>query len=227
MKLALLLSGGKDSLLAYQKACEEHEVVCLISLISKNKESYMFHVPNIHITKYQAQAMDLPIIEKITPGEKEVELAQLQEAILQAKEEYQIQGIVSGAIKSTYQASRIEKICKDLDLWNFNPVWLTPQLDVLEQIQKNNFKTIISGVFAYPFDKSFLGKVIDENMIKKLKEFGEKYQINEAGEGGEIETTVLDAPFFKKEIVVTKSNIEYDNYAGTFFIESCELEDKN
>ena len=50
MRLAALFSGGKDSTLAMHKAMKGHEVVCLISMISENDASYMFHVPNIHIT---------------------------------------------------------------------------------------------------------------------------------------------------------------------------------
>ena len=43
MKLGVLFSGGKDSSLALYKAKED--VVCLITLDSKNKDSYMFHTP--------------------------------------------------------------------------------------------------------------------------------------------------------------------------------------
>ena len=63
MKLGALFSGGKDSTLAIVKARDKgHEVACLISMISKNPESYMFHVPNVHLTKLQAKAMDLPLL---------------------------------------------------------------------------------------------------------------------------------------------------------------------
>jgi len=223
MKLAALFSGGKDSCLAIQYAIKEHEITCLITMISENNESYMFHIPNIKFAEIQAQAMELPIILKKTPGIKEEELNELKEAIIEAKEKYQIQGIVTGAIKSAYQATRIEKICKDLNLWCFNPLWLKPQTEVLNEIVKNNYNVIISGVFAYPFDKSFLGKKIDKEIIKKLLEFKEKYKINEAGEGGEIETTVLYAPFFKKEIIVKDSETSFENYAGTFLIKDFEL----
>jgi hypothetical protein len=57
---------------------------------------------------------------------------------------------------------------------------------------------IISGVFAYPLNENFLGKIIDADIVKNLLDAHEKYGINIAGEGGEIETTVLDAPMFKK-----------------------------
>ena len=52
MKLAVLYSGGKDSNYAlYLTQKHGHEVSCLVSMKSENKESYMFaknFVPNIH-----------------------------------------------------------------------------------------------------------------------------------------------------------------------------------
>jgi len=74
MKIAVLFSGGKDSVYALHFAMQQHEIACLISMISKNTESYTFHVPNIHLTKLQAEAMEIPLIQFETEGEKEKEL---------------------------------------------------------------------------------------------------------------------------------------------------------
>ena len=71
MRLGVLFSGGKDSTLALHLAAEKEEVVCLITILSKNKESFMFHTPNIDITALQAEALGLPQITKTTQGEKE------------------------------------------------------------------------------------------------------------------------------------------------------------
>src|SRR3989338_796458 len=104
MKLGVLFSGGKDSCLAMQKAMQQHEIACLINVISQNEASYMFHVPNIHIAKMQASAIGLPLVQKTTKGIKEKELDDLKDALIEAKAKFQIEGIVTGAIKSVYQA---------------------------------------------------------------------------------------------------------------------------
>ncbi|MEM5844370.1 MAG: TIGR00289 family protein [Candidatus Aenigmatarchaeota archaeon] len=223
MRVGILFTGGKDSCLALKRVLGKHDVVCLITLISKNKESYMFHVPNIKLTKLQAKAIGLPLIQKTTKGEKEKELEDLKKILVKAKEKFKIEGVATGAIASNYQKSRIEKVCKELDLECINPLWGEDQVKLLEEIVESNFKVIITGVFAFPFDESFLGKEIDAQVIKKLKEIMEKYKINPAGEGGEIETTVLDAPFFKKRVEVKKFVINYKNYSGTFEIKKAEL----
>lgn len=131
MRLGVLFSGGKDSTLALSYAKEKEEVACLITLISENKESYMFHTPNIDVTSLQAQALGLPQIIKITRGEKEKELLDLELAIAQATREYKIEGVVTGAIESVYQAERVQRICNHLGLWCFNPLWKRNQKELL------------------------------------------------------------------------------------------------
>jgi len=226
MKIAVLFSGGKDSTFALFKAMKEHEVSCLISIISSNPESYMFHVPNVHLVKEQAECLGLPLLQFKTKGEKEKELKDLKEAIEKAVKKYKIEGIVTGAVKSVYQASRIQKLCDDWGLKCINPLWQMNQLELLDELIKNKFKVIISGVFAYPLDETYLGKVIDGQIISKLKILQDKYQLNPSGEGGEIETTVLDCPIFKKRIEVLDSKIEYKNHAGIFKINKARLVEK-
>jgi diphthine-ammonia ligase len=183
----------------------------------------MFHVPNISITSLQAQAIGLPLIQKLTEGKKEEELLDLEKAILIAKKKFEIEGVVTGAIKSIYQASRIQKVCDKLSLWCFNPLWLRDQVGVLREGLSVGIKTIISGVFAYPLDINFLGKAIDDDMIAKLEIYARKYGLNPAGEGGEIETTVINAPFFKKEIEILEYDVVYKNYSGWFEIKKARL----
>ncbi len=226
MKLAVLFSGGKDSTLALFKASKVHEIGCLVSLCSQNEESYMFHVPNIHLTELQARAMELPLITVKTSGIKEEELKDLKAALLLAKKEHDIQGVVTGAVRSVYQAQRIQKICHQLDLWCFNPLWLLDQMKLLQEVLKYQFTVIISGVFSYPLDQSFLGRVIDEQIVKILGDFQSQYGVNPAGEGGELETTVLDAPMFKRKIVITDSVTKYAHHAGVYMIKSAELVEK-
>ena len=224
MKLAVLFSGGKDSCYALYKASKKHEITCLLSVISKNPESYMFHTPNIELTRLQARAMELPLITKTTEGEKELELNDLKLLIQTAIARYNIEGVVTGALASVYQATRVQKICSELGLWCFNPIWQMDQVELLNELKKNKFQTVIVGVFAYPLDDSYLGKKITKNMIDKLIELSKKYKINPAGEGGELETFVTNAPMFKKKIKIKKSEIEYENNAGILLIKKAEIE---
>ena len=112
MKLAALFSGGKDSTLAIYKTMLDHEISCLITIRSLNPDSYMFHTPAIDLTKLQAKSVNIPLITVETKGIKEVELNDLKTAIKKAISDYNIEGIITGAVESVYQATRIQKICK-------------------------------------------------------------------------------------------------------------------
>jgi diphthine-ammonia ligase len=223
MRLGVLFSGGKDSTLALQYASEKEEVACLITIISENKESYMFHTPNIDMSALQAEALALPRVTRCTKGKKEEELEDLEDAIAQATKQHRIEGVVTGAVESVYQTERVQRICNRLGLWCFNPLWKHDQKALLEELLEKGFRIIISGVFAYPLDETWLGKQIDTKMIDRLIELQMKYGLSPSGEGGEIETTVLDSPLFKKKIEILSSNVEYKGNAGVFTIEQARL----
>lgn len=223
MRLGVLFSGGKDSTFALHLAGEKEEVTCLITVVSKNKESYMFHTPNIDLTALQAEALGLPLVSVMTEGKKEEELADLENAIADAKRLYNIDGIVTGAVESVYQASRVQTICNRLDMWCFNPLWKCDQKALLEGLVKNQFEVIISGIFAYPLDEKWLGLKIDPEVIARLMNLQIQYGISPSGEGGEIETTVLSAPMFKKKIEVTDHAIEAKGNCGVYIIKHARL----
>ena len=220
MKCGVLFSGGKDSAYAaYLAKKQGHELSCLISIISENPESYMFHTPSITKVKKQAEVMKIPLIIQETKGQKEEELKDLEKAMQRAQSEYKIEAVVTGAVESVYQSSRIQKICDKLGLECFNPLWKKDQLELLHDLIKDNFKVIIIGVFAYPLGESWLGREIDEEFIEEAKTLNEKYKINPVGEGGEIESFVLNCPLFTRELKIKDKQIQGKNNSWKMEIE--------
>jgi asparagine synthase (glutamine-hydrolysing) len=216
MKCAVLFSGGKDSVYsAYLAKQQGNELTCLISIFSKNKESYMFHTPSIKKTKSQAKVMNILLMIAKTKGEKEEELKDLEKAIAKAKKKYKIECVITGALHSVYQASRIQKICDNLNLKCLNPLWHKDEIKYLQELIKNKFKVIITAVAAYPLDKSWLGREINKDFVKEVTELKNKYKIHPAGEGGEFETFVLNCPLFKKPLKV-KSFKDFDEGEHAF-----------
>jgi len=227
MRLGVLFSGGKDSAYAAWLAMQEHEVVCLITLVSDNPASYMFHTPNIMWAGLQAEAAGLPLVTGHTKGVKEEELEDLKQVIIQAKRDYSLDGIVTGAVASSYQATRIQKICDDLDLDCLNPLWQVDQEEVVSGIIRAGFEVIVSAIAAEPLTVDWLGRRIDESFVSDLKKLDAKYGISLTGEGGEFESFVLDAPFFKKRLVVTDSErIMGGPNNGVLLVRSAELAEK-
>ena len=223
MKLAALISGGKDSIYAMFKASKEHEIVCLISFKSKRDDSYMFHIPNIDLVKLQAKAIDVPLLFIESCGIKEKELDDIKKALEIVIEKYKIDGVVSGALASNYQKERIDNICKELKLSSLAPLWHIDPEQYLKDLIKNKFEVIIVGIAAEGLDESFLGKEIDDDFIKKIK----KLNIHLGGEGGEYESLVLDCPLFNKKLKIKKLKIEMENYCtGKLIAEDVELVNK-
>ena len=227
-RLGVLFSGGKDSTYAAWVMKEQnYDIACLITLKSKNPNSFMFHTPNIHLVNAQAEALGIPLVEQETTGEKEKELDDLKKAIQRAKETYAIEGVVTGALASNYQRDRIEKVCDELGLIIFSPLWHKDQEEELREIIRKGFSFIITKVSSDGLDASWLGRPITETDINRLVEINKKTGINIAFEGGEAETLMIDGPLFKKNVVVEDAEIvEESTNCAQMVIKKVELREK-
>ena len=227
MKLAAVFSGGKDSTFSVYKSMKEgHEIKYLITISPKRADSYMFHVPDIGWTHLQAEAMGIEQIFKEVSGEKEIEVEELKDVFSSIKSE--VNGIVSGAIASSYQKSRIDRICAELGLKSVAPIWGVDQEKYIRELLENGLKSIFTGVAAEGLDKEWLGRELDNDAIGKLVELHEKYGINVAGEGGEYESFVLDSPIFKKRVVINDAERVWDDKGknGYLLIKDAALKNK-
>jgi len=144
-----------------------------------------------------------------------------------AKKEFGIEGVVTGAIRSNYQYSRIKRVCDELNLKLISPLWQMDEIEELKEVLKEGIKSIIVSVSAYPLTKDFLGKEIDEFIIKKFSEFKEKLGFNPSGEGGEYETFVIDAPIFKKRIFIEEFDTFWKGDSGYLIIKKIRLVEKS
>lgn len=225
MNLAVLFSSGKDSCYAmHVMQRQNYNINCLITIKSKNQESFMYHTPNIHLAELQAKAMELPIIIQETDGVKEHELNDLKKALTKAKKEHKIDGIITGALFSTYQRDRIEKIADQLNLKIFSPLWHIDQELEMRRLLIEDFEFILSSIAADGLTKEWLGKNITNNDIDQLVKLKNKLGLNVAGEGGEFESLVLDAPMFKKKIIIKKSSKFMDSeHSGRFVVKDAIL----
>ncbi|MFH0962055.1 MAG: diphthine--ammonia ligase [archaeon] len=232
MRVIILFSGGKDSTYAAWWAVQQgFEIVSLLSALPL-EGSLMFHHPNAALTKTLAEAMELPW-ESFEAGKgranagsssaelERVELEALETAL--AKFSGKADAVVSGALASNYQKTRIDAICERLGLKSLAPLWHVDQEKYLREIVSAGFEIVCAGAFAEGLGPEWLGKRIDPGAIDELVRLKEKYSVSVGGEGGEWESIVLDSPIHKKRVEIVSARKIWERNSGTWVVEEARL----
>ncbi|KCV67989.1 hypothetical protein H696_05455 [Fonticula alba] len=122
-----------------------------------------------------------------------------------------LQAVCSGAILSDYQRLRVENVCRRLDLVPLAPLWALPQAALVPRMIAAPLDAVLVKVAAMGLvPRRHLGMTLSA-IWPTLMRLGDMYGLNVAGEGGEYETLVLDAPFFSRRIVLAETAVEYDD----------------
>ncbi|HJU78878.1 MAG TPA: diphthine--ammonia ligase [Nitrososphaeraceae archaeon] len=228
MKLASLYSGGKDSTYSiFEIKKLGHDVACLISILPEISDSLLFHYPNIHLTGALGQAIGLPIREFHSGDAKlETEISVLENAISIVKDEFGIDGIVHGGISSKFQKRNFEKVCRNLHLSVYSPLWNLDPAKYLHNLIDEKFKITIVSVSALGLGKEWLGITLNHEYVNRLEFLSTKYGFNLNFEGGEGETLVVDCPIYKKKLKIREGVVKWFGDNGIFEISDYELIDK-
>src|SRR5438552_1096735 len=213
VRLAALFSGGKDSTYAAYVAVQRGwELTHLLSVIPEDRDSMLFHVPNLSMTALLAQAMHLPLL---TEAAKAGEAGEL-DALRRIFRRIDADGVVVGAIASDYQHDRVNRIAEELGLRVFAPLWRHDAHRLLRDYLVSGFEIAFSSVSAEGLDASWLGRRWDEETIDDLLRLERSRGIHPCGEGGEYETLVLDAPLFHQRLEVIREDAEWKGIAGVW-----------
>ncbi len=220
MKYAALFSGGKDSSLALWKAYRLGlDIRYLVTVYPEEKYSYMFHRPNLHVVPDLADSLGMELVKIETPGEKEKELDDLKSGL----GSLDVEGVITGAVASTYQMSRIEHMANELSLDLFAPLWNMDENELMSELLDNSFKIFIVSVSARGLDERWLGRKLNERTLEELKKLEKKYCINLSGEGGEYESVVLGGPMFHKEFKIGEIEKRWDGSRGELILKKIEV----
>ncbi len=222
--MACLFSGGKDSTYAAYVAMQRGwEIDRLLTIRPADPESMMFHVPNLAVTSLQAEAMGVPLVEETAQSGEDGELDALRQAFRRAS----VDGVVVGAIASDYQHSRVNRIADELGLRVFAPLWRQDPTFLVRDYLAAGLRIVFSSVSADGFDATWLGRAWDEATVRDLLELHRTRRIHPCGEGGEYETLVLDAPFFRKRIEVLEASPIWRGHDGVWRVDRAHLVDKS
>jgi ABC transporter with metal-binding/Fe-S-binding domain ATP-binding protein len=225
MNLGSLFSGGKDSTYAIYLAQKQgHEVTCLLSVFAKSEESHLLHHPNLQWTKLQSESMKIPQLTiHSASDDTDDELFALETLLKNAKEQFHIEGLVHGGIKSQFQKEKFETLCSKLDLIAVSPLWGTEPEQYMNDLLDSNFVFIMITVSSDGLDDTWLGKTISKSNIDTLRDLSDKFGFNLNFEGGEAETFVVNCPLFSNSIKLNQAKKIWDGYRGRFEIMGAEL----
>jgi len=220
MNLASLFSGGKDSTYAiYMVQKQGHDIACLLSVFPNSDESHLLHHPNMAWTKLQSESMNIPqLLISSDSDNTDEELSKLEILLQKAKEQFNIEGVVHGGIKSNFQKDKFETLCSKLNLIVVAPLWGIESQQYMNDLLDSKFEFIMTVISSDGLDDSWLGRLISKSDIDILKRLSQKFGFNLNFEGGEAETFVIDCPLFKNPIKINKFEKIWDGYRGRFEI---------
>lgn len=221
-----LISGGKDSFYTVMCLLKDGFVLKgLVYIKSDDIDSYMYQSVGSELIPYYREVVNVPVIVFNTSKKainkdlnySETENDEIEDIyinLLKLKGTITYNCVSVGAIQSYYQYNRIENVCKRLNVKMLAPLFNMDQTQIFNEIVKH-MDVIIVKIACTNIDKAVLGQNL--SVIRDIK------LDNICGEGGEYETMVLDAPFFKKKIIVQEFKVlqhpeEKDKEEKVFFI---------
>jgi uncharacterized protein (TIGR00290 family) len=203
-------SSGKDSALALYKIIQEQklEITCLLTSVNKQFQRISMHGVRIELLEQQAKSIGLPLVIMEIP---EMPTMEVYEAIMQKKlTELKSQG-VSQSIFGDIFLEDLRKYREDklteIGFEGVFPLWKIPTQNLIQEFMSLGFKTIVVCVNERFLDKSFVGRIIDQNFINDLPT-----NVDVCGENGEFHTFTFDGPIFSKPIDFELGEIVYRKY---------------
>ncbi|MCI4336895.1 MAG: diphthine--ammonia ligase [Thermoplasmata archaeon] len=203
-----LASGGKDSTYAaYLAETQGWSVDELLVLEPADPDSMMFHTPNLELVPLQAEAWGKRCRRVPVPaGDEQAETDALMAALSTASPT-----VTAGAIASSYQWARAQRTCYQLGRRLYDPLWGKSAGRVVREEIATGLDIRLVQVAAEPLGADLLGRRLDLALLAELERRSERMRrVNVAGEGGEYETLVVDAPFFRQRIEIVDSRTDSD-----------------
>jgi uncharacterized protein (TIGR00290 family) len=210
-KVIVSWSGGKDCTLSLYEIQRsgDYQVASLLTTINEYYDRVSMHGIRRVLLEQQAQALGLPLIKVLIPqecSEEEYE-SRMMDVLSQAKAEG-VNKVVFGDIFLEWLRERRERNLARLGMTSILPIWGRDTLELTKSFISLGFKAVITCVNAELMSKSFLGKVLDENLLSKLPA-----GVDPAGENGEFHSFVFDGPMFSRSIPFTMDRaVTRDSY---------------
>jgi diphthine-ammonia ligase len=195
----------------------------LVVLTPTDPDSMMFHTPNLSMVELQAKAWGKSMRTVRVEGSSEAEEAAAVRGALAG-----VQGpVVTGAIASAYQWSRLHSVTYSLGRPLYAPLWgKDPGRVVREEIEAG-LEIRLVQLAAESLTPELLGHQLDLDMVREIERRSREVRpVHVAGEGGEYETLVTGMPGWTHRLVLDRVEEEHRGGAHRLLVREAHLEAK-
>ena len=203
-------SSGKDSALALYKILRDsaYEIECLLTSVNQKYQRVSMHGLQVELLHRQAQSLGLPLEIVEIPEMPTMEAYEnaMQKKLSQLKTRGITHSIFGDIFLEDLRQYRENKLA-EMDLKAVFPLWKIPTQELIHEFISLGFKTIVVCVNERYLDKSFAGRIIDQQFIDDLPE-----NVDVCGENGEFHTFTFDGPLFSKPIHFEIGEVVYRKY---------------
>jgi uncharacterized protein (TIGR00290 family) len=210
-KIALFnWSSGKDSALALYKIqqAKDFEINCLLTSVNQQFQRISMHGVRVGLLEQQAKSIGLPLEIMQIPEMPTMEVYEevMSKTLTKLKSQGVKYSIFGDIFLEDLRKYREDKLV-DIGFEGVFPLWKTPTKDLIQEFISLGFKTIVVCVNERFLDKSFVGRVIDQDFINDLPD-----NVDVCGENGEFHTFTYDGPIFSEPIKFEVGEIVHRKY---------------
>ena len=203
-------SGGKDSALALYRVLQDddYEVGKLLTNVNTHHDRISMHGVREKLLEQQAASINIPLQKLRLPEQPDMEqynqiMHQAMDGLKKEGFEHAIFGDIFLEDLRKYREERLSSLGFSAHF----PIWKKDTRALIRQFLDLGFKTILVCINSGLLDKSFAGRIIDEQFLEDLPE-----NVDPCGENGEFHTFVFDGPIFKQPVPFEMGEKVYREY---------------
>lgn len=198
MPYALMTSGGKDSMLALDRAKREGmDVRYLVNIYDGSTGRVRFHGVRHALIQRQADAMRIQLLTAHTiPDDYEIVFGGVLESLL-ARD---VDGVVFGNVHLADVRAWYEERVRAAGLEHIEPLWGEPAVELAWEVVERGYRALVVSVDLKRAAARFIGREFDSDLVTEITTIDD---LDPCGERGEYHTFVFDGPEFRSAVAFT------------------------
>ncbi len=195
-RCALSFSGGKDSILALDRAVRAgYRIEYLLTMYDAESQRVRFHNVPINLIQAQADALGIPLLHYgYTPASFE---SVFQQALGDLRQR-DMTTIIFGDIHLVDVRGWYEERTTAAGLIHREPLWGDDPGQLVRECIARHYQATITCIELERAKPEWLGATLTEELVREFEQAG----IDVCGERGEYHTFVIAGPLFSQEVPV-------------------------